>query len=224
MKKIFLYVLLFNLSFTAYSVSVTREISQTTIGNKQSAVVTIKISKSGIDGIAKLVEEIPKGFRAFVTKKGGGKVLLGENGELKIVWLTLPVTDKVEIEYRLIHLGSSVGTSKIKGNFTFISGEAKQEQSISPSTITVEEGFVQAEEKTVSDAPISAVYKVQLGVFSAEKELSVFKDLPEVHFTIVNGFYKYFSGKFNSEEEARKIIPQAKAKGFKGAFLVRVKK
>lgn len=67
------------------------------------------------------------------------------------------------------------------------------------------------------------VFKVQLGVFSSEKDLKVFGDLPEVHFITVGKFYKYYSGKFSSEFEARSVIDKAKANGFQGAFLVRFK-
>lgn len=223
MKKILLCLLLFNISLTAYSVIVSREISRSTIGNKQSAVVTVNINKAGIDGIAKLIEVIPSGFRAFVTNKGGGKVLLGEKGELKIVWLTLPVSEKIKVEYRLIHMGTSVGSDTIKGSFIYIQNDIREEKSIDPTAISVGNGAI---EKEVISTPkiIAAIYKVQLGVFSEEKSLSVFKGLPDVHYSLINGFYKYFSGKFNTEAEAKKVIVEAKSKGFKGAFLVRVKK
>jgi hypothetical protein len=222
-KKILLCFLLLNLSFSAYSVSITREIDRDTIGNKQSAVVTVHIVKTGVDGIAKLIEKIPDGFRAFVSNTGGGKVLVGEEGELKIVWLTLPVTDKLKIQYKLIHMGSSFGASKIRGSFTYIQNDVIQEQSIAPLQIIVEAGVVESETVVIPSMVKKAVYKVQLGVFSSEKSINVFKGLPEIHFKKVNGFYKYFSGKFDTEAEAKKVIPQAKSKGFPGAFLVRVK-
>ena len=67
------------------------------------------------------------------------------------------------------------------------------------------------------------VFKVQLGVFSTEKDLEVFGDLPEVHFIKVGNLYKYYSGKFTSEYEARSNIEKAQSNGFTGAFLVRFK-
>ncbi len=67
------------------------------------------------------------------------------------------------------------------------------------------------------------VFKVQLGVFSNEKDLEIFGDLPEVHFVKVGKLYKYYSGKFTSEYEARSNIEKAKSNGFTGAFLVRFK-
>lgn len=222
MKKILVYILVCHFSLTGYSVVVSRQVSHSAIGSKQTAVVTINISKSGLDGIAKLIEEIPKGFRAFVINKGGGKVLLGDKGELKVIWLTLPVSDNVQVQYKLIHLGKVTGTFKIKGYFTFVQGDVKHEESISPTSLTV--GSVQVKNEVVAKTSQSAIYKVQLGVFSSKKELSLFKGLPDIHFTKINGFHKYFSGKFGSEKEAKKVLVEAKSKGFPGAFLVRVKK
>ncbi len=67
------------------------------------------------------------------------------------------------------------------------------------------------------------VFKVQLGVFSKEKDIEVFGNLPEVHFIKVGNLFKYYSGKFTSEYEARSNIDKARLNGFSGAFLVRFK-
>ena len=66
-------------------------------------------------------------------------------------------------------------------------------------------------------------FKIQLGAYSSEKSSVVFGNLPDIHFIKVGNIFKYYSGKFTNEADARAIIPQAKAKGFKGAFLVRFK-
>lgn len=78
-------------------------------------------------------------------------------------------------------------------------------------------------EKPLEETKSEVVFKVQLGVFSAEKDPKVFGDLPEVHFILVGSFYKYYSGNFSSEFEARSTIEKAKSNGFQGAFLVRFK-
>lgn len=71
-------------------------------------------------------------------------------------------------------------------------------------------------------AGIVMVQKVQLGVFSMKKSKDVFKGLPDVHFKKVNGVYKYYSGKFTHEIDARENLISAKSKGFSGAFVVEV--
>jgi hypothetical protein len=67
------------------------------------------------------------------------------------------------------------------------------------------------------------VFKVQLGVFSTEKSMNTFGSLQAVHFDKVGKFYKYYSGKFSSEADARANIKNAQEQGFTGAFLVRFK-
>ena len=80
------------------------------------------------------------------------------------------------------------------------------------------------DEPVKSESPKSeVVFKVQLGVFSTEKDLEVFGNLPEIHFIKVGNLYKYYCGKFTSEYEARAYIDKARANGFTGAFLVRFK-
>ena len=79
---------------------------------------------------------------------------------------------------------------------------------------------VKTEKETIKS---EVVFKVQLGVFSSEKDLEVFGNLPDVHFIKVGNLYKYYSGKFSSEYEARSNNEKAKSNGFTGAFLVRFK-
>ena len=78
-------------------------------------------------------------------------------------------------------------------------------------------------EEPVEEIKSEVVFKVQLGVFSTEKSMSVFGDLPEVHHIMVGKLFKYYSGNFSSEFEARSVIEKARANGFPGAFLVRFK-
>lgn len=86
-------------------------------------------------------------------------------------------------------------------------------------TTEVEEVKEEVKEVTSSDL----IFKVQIGVFSEEKPSAVFGDLPDVHYVMVGKLYKYFSGKFSSEYEARSAIEKAKKNGFPGAFLVKFK-
>jgi hypothetical protein len=265
MKKTILYLFAIACSFNAYSLSITREISNSVIGNNESTNVTLTITKGGIEGLAKLVEQIPEGFTALVVTKSGGKVKLTDNGQLKIRWFTLPANDKIIIEYRLDHLGSTSGQAEIVGSFTYMKDEAQQKYSIDATTITVgkgsgnssvaavkkavvkekvavkekvvvkkkpiieekvvEEEIVVAEKTAVpADPPVAknnVVYKVQVGAYSNEKSMSIFKGLPDVHFKMVNGLYKYYTGNLKTESDARKLIAKAEAKGFEGAFLVK---
>ena len=83
------------------------------------------------------------------------------------------------------------------------------------------------EKEIVNNIPPTAeglIFKVQLGAYSKpQPNMSIFGDLPDVHYGKENGLYKYYSGSYTSEYEVRDIIKQAQSSGFTGAFLVRFK-
>lgn len=91
--------------------------------------------------------------------------------------------------------------------------------------IPKEENREESNNKVVKKEVIKSevVFKVQLAVFSTEKDLEIFGNLPEVHFVKIGNLFKYYSGKYTSEYEARSNIDAAKNNGFPGAFLVKFK-
>jgi hypothetical protein len=91
-----------------------------------------------------------------------------------------------------------------------------------PKTV-VETLKVEVKKEEPVDAGSGLFFKVQLGAYSSEKPKSTFGNLPEIHFVKTGKIYKYYSGKFTNEADARVVIPEAKAQGFTGAFLVRFK-
>lgn len=113
----------------------------------------------------------------------------------------------------------------VKEEAAEVTAEVTEKEEV--ATDAVEKDVVEVVEKVteiIGDKMKSeVVFKVQLGVFSNEKEMNVFGDLPEVHFDKVGKFYKYYSGKYGSESEARQNVRKAKSSGFPGAFLVSFK-
>ncbi len=99
--------------------------------------------------------------------------------------------------------------------------EVKEEVKEEVVVEEVKEEPVVEEVKEVASSDL--VFKVQIGVFSTEKSSSVFGDLPDVHFEMAGKYFKYYSGRFSSEYEARSVIEKAKKSGFPGAFLVKFK-
>ena len=70
---------------------------------------------------------------------------------------------------------------------------------------------------------LGMTYSIQLGAFSVEKNKAIFNRLPEIHMNRINGLYKYYSGRFTSEAEARSRLTLARALGYGDAFLVVLK-
>lgn len=87
-------------------------------------------------------------------------------------------------------------------------------------TKQVEKEQLQSANNTMNS---SERYSVQVGAFGSRKDLLIFGSLPDVFEKEINGLYKYFSGRFSSEDEARKHLERAKERGMNDAFIVRLK-
>lgn len=228
MKKTITLLLFLIFYQFGFSIQVIRTLDKPFIASGDSIIVTLKISKAKENGIAKLLEEIPAGFRAELIYIGGGRLVHDLNGDLKIVWLTLPVKDDFIVQYRLIHIAKSKGRFFISGTFSFLNEGIKQDFNVLSSQIIVGDDTVlhQKEQKSksiISSTPlISNVYTVQLGVFSFKKDETLFKGLPNVFYVQKEGKYRYCSGKFPNEKEAEINLSNAVLKGFKGAFVTKI--
>ncbi|MFZ9954711.1 MAG: SPOR domain-containing protein [Flavobacteriales bacterium] len=226
-------------SFSAYRIALGQEI-----------VVTVEINKGNITGIAKFVEEIPDGLTAYEGNSAATNgVFTFEQQKLKIVWLNVPKENIFKVTYKLRATGEIQKDYRIIGKFSYLVSEAREEFFLSEGVITgyskadaslqasaaksfVVENVVSASSTKVdstssqvqpvvkTEAPKVTTYKVQLGVFAAKKDPSVFKTLTDISDEEVAGKYKYYSGSFATKAEAEKRIEEAKKLGFSGAFVV----
>lgn len=264
MKKAILSLLLTVFTLSAFSISIKRELSKSTIKKNEIIDVTLTIVRDNIVGVTKLIEFIPDGFDAMVINKSAGRANF-DGGELKIQWLSLPANEEIIIEYRLIHLGLVEGTSEITGVFTYLENNSQQayqiestkiyvgnnaivsaKKEVKTNTVNTKEKIVPVKKEVKATVPEVVVvknkekietkpkvddvvvtskvnnmtYKVQVGAFRIEKSLSFFEGLPNVSFKKVGDLYKYYTGAFENEEDARGMIAQAESQGYEGAFLV----
>lgn len=101
-----------------------------------------------------------------------------------------------------------------------------------PATSPVKEATAIAAQKKETVAPLTKAststtpttpaggktYRVQIGAFSSKPKLGDVQDITTV--VLDNGITKYFSGNFNTVEEATKRKEEVAKKGFPGAFVV----
>lgn len=199
--------------------------SSPSIANGGEMLLKTKINKKGIDGFSELVVNLDPSCMMVVIKKSGSRVVFGKNGEVKFIWLTMPTTDQIEVECKLIHMGKSKEDVKIGGKFLYVSSSLTREAVIEDLTLKVSKELpktlvASSEKKEQSEVE----YKLQLGVFGSLQNASSFRDLPDVHYEEINGLYKYYSGHFSEYAAAKKLVKRAKSIGFTGAFVVRKKK
>jgi hypothetical protein len=226
-------------SFSAYRIAAGEEV-----------LVTVEINKGNISGIAKFVEEIPEGLTAYEGNSAATNgVFTFEQQKLKIVWLNVPKESVFKVTYKLRASGEIKKDYRIIGKFSYLVSEVREEFFLSEGVITgyakadanlqasaaksfVVENVVSASSTKVdsssvnvqpivkTETPKVTTYKVQLGVFAAKKDPSVFKTLTDISNEEVAGKYKYYSGSFATKAEAEKRTEEAKKLGFSGAYVV----
>ena len=312
-KFLVLGIMLIGLVFPLQAIKINRTVFPNQIKAGGEIIVSVAVNKEGIEGFARLIENVPKGFRAEELNSATGNFIF-ENGKIRIIWLTMPEGDTFKAEYRLVHVGSNTGLIKLDGKFHYVKNDKRLEISLPIFDLTVKKvstpkeivrlekaietidttetvlvdkvdivktdvvdkvdiaktdvvdkvdiakadvvdkvetekteavdkvstaetvvvdklestdsivvDKVDYQEEEIIDVNSELFFKIQLGAYSIEKPSTVFGNLPDIHYIKIGNVFKYYSGKFTNEADARAIIPQAKAKGFKGAFLVRFK-
>ncbi|WP_162150067.1 PD40 domain-containing protein [Saccharicrinis fermentans] len=95
-----------------------------------------------------------------------------------------------------------------------VSEKKDKEPALAPEVDVVPEKVVKATEEEV--------FKIQIGVFRNPPKQEALDKIPEVSKVelVGRGLTKYFSGSYDSYEEAQKVIPEIIDAGFTGAFVV----
>lgn len=155
----------------------------------------------------------------------------GKRSEYKLAFSSIKVLKTIEKESVIINTAAVVA-EKVKDEVVAATKPVKKEDSVTEAIPEIDKPEVEVKEDIVDEKVIEltkpvtkseVVFKVQLGVFSTEKSMNTFGSLQAVHFNKVGKYYKYYSGKFSSESDARVNIKKAQEQGFTGAFLVRFK-
>ncbi len=102
-------------------------------------LVEIEVDKRGLEGFAKVQDQIPEGFEA-TGKQTEGAVFSFEEQKAKFVWMKLPPGDRLTVSYQLKADGSNTGDLKISGEFSFLGeNEESVTRSIPASDLSAEE-------------------------------------------------------------------------------------
>ena len=123
------------------------------------------------------------------------------------------VAAKTEVKTKTVKAKEKIPGVKNEVKTTATANVEVENKKVVKVSAKTENAVVDSKEKNV-------LYKVQVGAFRIEKSLSFFEGLPNVSFKKVGDLYKYYTGAFENEEEAREMIVQVENKGYQGAFLV----
>ncbi|PCJ23093.1 MAG: hypothetical protein COA97_12360 [Flavobacteriales bacterium] len=192
--------------------------------------VVVEINKKGIQGFAKITEEIPEGFIAKESDSQGG-VFSFKESEAKILWMAIPKSDRYTITYNLeANSGVENGTYSIKGYYSYLENDVTSKYNIDGSNfelnieqLVVEEPVVAPViEEPVIEEPV--VVEPIITENSNDKVTSTPNPENEVAYKVqVGAGHKtvasnYFSVKFNLKDNVSTINHEGWIKYLVGSF------
>ena len=143
---------------------------------------------------------------------------------------------KVSIERTSITVGGTKSTAiaaAVKSNKTetktvkttnTIAVKKQQSASIKKDTVKTilkQDNVIAVSKKNNVSSHDAPLYRVQIGAFKNRIEVSDFKTVNGVYYKKIGQYYKYFTGAYSNESDARKCVADVKSKGILDAFIVK---
>jgi len=114
-----------------------------------SFTVSVNVAKPQVTGFAKLQLEIPPGYVATeIDSKGGSFTASGT--VVKVIWTSVPANDQLTVLVNVAVPASATSGNQLKGKFSYISNNAKQEAAFDPMNINIAGGSGNAVATTTS--------------------------------------------------------------------------
>ena len=115
--------------------------------------VIVEIEKEGVEGFAKITEEIPPGFMASEGESAGG-VFSFKNSDVKILWLAVPKEDVYSISYNIVANETTAnGNFSIKGHYAYLENDMTRKYDIDGSGFDLNAMELIAEEAMEEEIP-----------------------------------------------------------------------
>ena len=125
--------------------------------------VVVEIDKKGVEGFAKITEEIPEGFTAVEDNSKGGVFSL-KGSDAKILWLAVPKEDVYTISYFITaNELTTNGSYDIKGHYSYLDKDVTSKYDIDGSgfELNVSELVVVEEEpEVITEAAVEEMAEV----------------------------------------------------------------
>ena len=119
----------------------TRKIEPTNITLGETILVKISVSKKGITGLGKIIDDLPEGFIATEIESNGAIFSTKEN-QVKFLWMTLPSEETFTVSYKIKLDNKITGSKVIEGKMSYLDGDETKTVLIEgTSIITTEDLF-----------------------------------------------------------------------------------
>lgn len=116
--------------------SCTRNFDASQIVSGGTFLVELKINKSNVSGVGKIIENVPEGFTAQEVESNGA-IFSQKGTQVKFLWMTLPAEDSFTVSYKIAIDESLNGNKVIDGKISYLDGSETKQYLIDGTTISI---------------------------------------------------------------------------------------
>ncbi len=125
-----------NVSSSKVELSCSRAFDAMKINPGKTFLVTLKVQKSNVSGVGKIIENIPDGFTAQEVENNGA-IFSQKGNQVKFLWMTLPSDDEFTVSYKIMVDGNLNGNKVIDGKMSYLDGDVTKNALIDGTSIEI---------------------------------------------------------------------------------------
>jgi len=114
----------------------TRSFDASQIAPGGTFLVELKVKKSNVSGVGKIIENIPEGFTAQEVEANGA-IFSQKGSQVKFLWMTLPASDDFIVSYKVAVDESLSGNKVIDGKMSYLDGSDTKNYLIDGTSIEI---------------------------------------------------------------------------------------
>lgn len=105
-------------------------------GPGETFLVTLKVKKSNVSGVGKIIENIPDGFTAQEGENNGA-IFSQKGSQVKFLWMTLPSDNEFSVSYKIMVDENLDGNKVIDGKMSYLDGDMTKNILIDGTSIEI---------------------------------------------------------------------------------------
>ena len=125
-----------NVSSSKVELSCSRTFDAMKINPGKTFLVTLKVEKSNVSGVGKIIENIPDGFTAQEVENNGA-IFSQKGNQVKFLWMTLPSDKEFTVSYKIMVDVNLNGNKVIDGKMSYLDGDVTKNALIDGTSIEI---------------------------------------------------------------------------------------
>ena len=125
-----------NVSSSKVELSCSRTFDAMKINPGKTFLVTLKVEKSNVSGVGKIIENIPDGFTAQEVENNGA-IFSQKGNQVKFLLMTLPSDNEFTVSYKIMVDENLNGNKVIDGKMSYLDGDVTKNALIDGTSIEI---------------------------------------------------------------------------------------